>query len=189
MSLCRMDCIRRIPFKGFLFAGFLLIFILGAQCGEINLQNKIEYFDSAVGKGKVFKTDLFEKPSSTVANLVKREGVTINGEKNCNAVTLVTNAETVVTAGFCVTGKLFICPGKGVDDCNDEYIKSIKQIKPNMIALRSSFSARRYLVEFYENKFIFRIQDRKCLIEYPHGCLIPGFGWKDDYTYTFENTE
>lgn len=58
----------------------------------------------------------------------------------------------------------------------------------NIIIMRSSFTKRRYVAEFHEDKFIYRIQDKNCFLEFRHGCLIPGFGWHDQYSYTFKRS-
>lgn len=146
--------------------------------------NHISNFNAVIGKGKVTKTSPLTQPLINNAYLLSKKNIKIKNENSCDVISLDLESNAIVAVATCGLGKLFLCPG-GIGKCDNKYLGSAKLVNSNKVVMRSSFSRRRYIVEFYKDKLIYRIQDKNCFIKYPHGCLIYGFGWHDQFTYVF----
>ncbi len=173
--------------KGLIYSGlglsaFLFIYISPFQSKAVNMP----YFDAMVGGGHLKRTDpMVEAPSVEKASLKKKtKTVVFDGVTFSHFLSLETESKAIVAIAY-ESKRFLLCSG-GVENCITGYKKRIKQEGENKLIMYSSFSSRRYMVELYEDVFFYRIQVKNCLIGYPHGCLIHGFSWLDDYIYEFK---
>lgn len=174
-------------FSSYLLFTLLTGFSSHTQCEEINMHTYMSQFDSMIGSGKLKRTAPIEEPTVTDATLTKTDNtVTFAALNFTHVLALKTESKTIVSIAS-ESGHLLICPG-GIEKCHNEHLLPTEQEGENKLVMKSSFSKRRYVVERSEETFIYRIQEKNCLLKYPHGCLIYGFGWHDQYTYEFTHS-
>jgi hypothetical protein len=80
-----------------------------------------------------------------------------------------------VTVLTCESGQTIFCPGE-IKYCGNDYYTSTK-VKNNVLARRGQGSKNKYTLELLPDGLVYRRLEKNCLIPYPHGCIIPGFGW------------
>lgn len=105
------------------------------------------------------------------------------GEKNCQGIALTTTIEAIVFLAACDSGTFYLCP-RGLHSCTNEF-SGPTQVSSQSYKMRSSFADNLYRLEVYPQRLVYRIQESKCFIKYPHGCLINGIGWSDVYSFEF----
>jgi len=103
-------------------------------------------------------------------------------KKMCEGFLLSSKEDASILAiTHCEPSTYVLCSG-GFQYCaNGEHTKKTK----NIIQYISDFSGSRYRVEFLSNEIIFKIQEPDCLVPYPHGCIVNGWGWEDLAVYRF----
>ena len=166
---------------------FILMIILYSSTSysePLNMPNSLLHFNAIIGTGTLEQTLLNKGVSSVSASLSTLEKFAIDNETVCQALFLKTNKELVVIVASCESGKFYICPN-GKESCITEPFDPTLQKGRNKLEMHSQLFNTKYVVEFYADRFIYRIQEKSCFIKYPHGCLIHGFSWKDEYTYEF----
>jgi hypothetical protein len=141
-------------------------------------------FESIAGMGQVEQLEPDKKAATINARLTYIPDMLIGEKSEVRGLWLQTENESIVALARGDSGQVFICPG-GPDHCKGEYIKAA-EIKGKVLKMRSELGESRYMVEFSDNGLVYRIQKKNCLIRYPHGCLIHGFGWHDRYVYAFQ---
>ncbi len=146
--------------------------------------NGMEYFYTMAGEGELLEIDDSEKESTSDAKVLTIDKVVIDGENNCQGLSLVSNNHPIVGFAVCESGSHFICPG-GLDNCIQEFSKPTEKISENSWEMPSRLANAKYVVTFYSDSLIYEIKKKNCLIPYPHGCLIDGFGWSSKLTYKF----
>ncbi len=174
--------------KGLIYSGlglfaFLFIYVSPFQSKAVNMP----YFDAMVGEGHLKRTGpMVEAPSVEKASLKKKtKTVVFDGVTFSHFLSLETESGARVAIAI-DAGSFLLCPG-GIDKCTSKYATPTKQEGANRLIMHGTFSGRRYVVELYKDVFIYRIQDKNCLLGYPHGCLIHGFSWNDLYTNEFRH--
>jgi len=137
------------------------------------------------GSGTVIqKQPIYEGGNSTVDGWVSYvHEFNLPGEENCRGIALTTTIEALMFFSVCESGTYYLCP-RGLHACSNEY-SGPTQVSSNTYKMRSSFADRLYVLELYPDRLIYRIQKSNCLIKYPHGCLVNGFGWSDIYSFEF----
>ena len=138
------------------------------------MSDSLPDFKGLAGNGKLTQTIPIEGTSTLEASLELVSNLSIDGEKSCNGLTLKTSKESIVTMLACESGKLFMCTG-AIEDCVREET-SPTQIKNGVWESRGSIHELKYTVEFLADRLVYRIHEKNCLIPYPHGYLIYGFG-------------
>ena len=160
-------------------------------CASVGSLAKALDFESIAGAGQLrYKEE--SKPEIFLSNaeVVVESNLSVGDHSNCRGLTLKSNQDIHLLLVSCPFEVYFICPG-GIDSCTPEKLsRHIKtQANGNVFQMRSFIdSDMNFRVELYPGKLIYRIQESKCMIKYPHGCLINWFGWNDIDIYNFETT-
>ena len=173
------------PLTTILIAIVFLVIISNTSDG-MGMTSKMPDFHSMVGTGSVtiFDHELpkAEQHKTVNASMTAVTNVPITGMKNCNGFTLKTDEKSIVTVGMCDSGKVFLCP-TGQDNCNNDFFGPT-EVGSDVVHMR--VDDNNYQLEISKNQLIYRIQEKPCLIPYPHGCLLNGPGWNDLVVYTFK---
>jgi len=140
-------------------------------------------FETLAGTARVEQSEATGPATTLDGSLAYVADMQITGEGPCSGLWLKTQNESIVAVALNANGQAFICPG-GPGSCQDQ-APAPATIDGNVIQRRSDISNNRYRVEFLDDRVVYRIQEKKCLIPYPHGCLVYGRGWKDSYVYNF----
>jgi len=168
------------------FIAIVFLVIISNTSDGMGMTSKFPDFHSMVGTGSVniFDHDLpkADQHKTVNASVTTVNHIAITGMKNCSGITLKTDQESIVTVGSCDAGKVFICPA-GQENCNNENFTPTK-LDDSVVHMR--VDDYNYRIEVKENQLIYRIQEKSCLIPYPHGCLVNGPGWNDLVVYTFK---
>lgn len=140
-----------------------------------------------MSSGVLETVELGYKTSYAQASLSTNENYQVICENNCKAIIINSNEENILSVAQCGDrGKYYIC----ANEPNECKIFFETKLNGNSLTLVKDwgwgYDEIRRVVEFHSNKVIYRIQGENCLIGYPHGCIINGFGWIDEYIYTYE---
>ncbi len=144
----------------------------------------IPEFESLVGSGTLYKTGPSIEDEEIEATLSLNKEYIVSGQQDCKALSLATLEGPVLNLAVCGENKKHIICGRSIAECT-EYFETYKS--DNTLSLKKDKGGDdvKFVVEFHTDKLIYRIQAETCLIPYPHGCIIDGFGWRDRYTYTY----
>ncbi len=164
-----------------LFAQFL--FVIPINVFSMDTQTAIPNFDTLPGDGLLEQTGP-EGSSSVTASLTVISDLTIAGNDGCRGLWLKSGENSIVVIASCPSGQVFICPG-GLGSCEKKDEIDPTEVSKNVWKMYVPAGEVTYRVEFYPERFVYRIQKRRCFIPYPHGCLIYGFGWRDEKSYEF----
>lgn len=90
----------------------------------------------------------------------------------------------------------FLCAGY-IDDCElpidvdygDGKYTDVAKLEGNTLTMHFEYIEMRYVLAFTPDKFIYRYQEKDCLISYPHGCLIDTFSWHDIGSYEIKKLD
>ncbi len=140
-------------------------------------------FKSLAGEGSVTQTLSVEGASTVEATLEAVSKLNIGNEKLCYGLTLKIKETEIVTVLTCESGQTIFCPGE-IKYCGNDYYTPTK-VKNNVLERRGQGSKEKYTLELLPDGLVYRRLERNCLIPYPHGCIIPGFGWHDYKVYEF----
>lgn len=147
------------------------------------MTNTIPDFETLAGSARVEQNGPENPEATATGSLTFIADMDIEGEGPCRALWLKTQDESVVAVAISPSGRAFICPG-GPENCQGKPLTAAA-IEGNIIQRPSDISDNRYRIEFLDNLVIYRIQEKECLVPYPHGCLIHGKGWDDKHVYKF----
>lgn len=171
-----------------LFKVFLLAVALSGCAhtySNSSLQD-IPDFESLVGSGVLETIEPGYDTDYDQASLTINERYHVVGRHDCKALIINTNKETILSVAQCGgRDEFYICANEP-DECNI-YFKT-KKNGSSLILVKDwgwGHDETRRVVEFHNDKVVYRIQDENCLIGYPHGCIIDGFSWVDSYTYNY----
>lgn len=160
---------------------FFFLFIVSDVRGS--MINQYLNFFSMIEGGALKQKIPIEGESTLPAIFKKNNDFRLNNEALCESFTLSAGSEKIMTLLICDFDEVFICPGDS--QCTGGGIEASELISKEKFRRISKVSSNRYQVEFYKDRFIYRIQEKNCLVKYPHGCLLKGIGWYDEYTYEF----
>jgi hypothetical protein len=160
---------------------------------------EIPDFESLVAEGSLNQLSYGSESNDMTAELTYRLNYEVEGQTDCHA--LVLSAPDLVTylpdyelspqggaVAIAICGeekRYYIC--SWVSEPCSTYFKTKKSKAVLSLHVDRGWGddELRFRVEYYDDKLIFRVQDESCLIPYPHGCLIDGFGWEDWFVFTF----
>jgi hypothetical protein len=163
-------------------ASILLFFPTMVLC--MNTMVTLPDFDAISGQGTLSYTGPNSSlpPESATMSIISE--LTIGDNKDCKGLILKTDEESIVVVAVNESKQVFICPG-GKEGCDGEPLDPV-EIKENVWKMYVPKFDITYQVEFESDRFVYRIKRRRCLINYRHGCLIPGIGWRDKHVYEFK---
>ena len=168
--------------KRFLIASFFLISACAHNPPVSEVKNS---FRALVGKGEIIqKKHKLDGGNSTVNGLMSYVSeISLVGEKNCFGISLTSSVDYIAFLVACPSGQYYFCTKKP-SACVDKYVGRVR-VKGNRFELRSSSSDTRYRIKIYPGRLLYRVYESDCLISYPHGCLVDGFGWNEIFSYDF----
>jgi hypothetical protein len=144
----------------------------------------IPAFESLVGSGTLYKTGPSIEDKKIEAILSLNKDYLVSGQKNCKALSLATSEGPVLNVAVCGEDRKYIICGRSIAECTI-YFETSKSHNTLSLTKDKGGDDVKFLIEFHDDKMVYRIQGETCLIPYPHGCIIDGFGWRDRYTYTY----
>lgn len=151
---------------------------------EPELEN-IPKFESLVGNGTLEINGIIIETVQTKAWLTVNEYEIIPGWGSCETFMLNSKDELLVKIAYCGEKQEYIMCAGDASECIIDF-DTDKSGSSLSLVNDSHGDETRFLVEFYTDKIIYRIQSETCLIGYPHGCIIDGFNWIDSETYTYQ---
>ena len=146
----------------------------------------IPAFESLVGSGILHQHGPSIEDKKSKALLSFKKNFTVASRNNCEALVLTSMSEIVLTVAKCDEKSGYEICGKADNECIIEF-----KTKKTGNALHLINDGQyvdddiRHVVKFDDDKIIYQIQEESCLIPYPHGCIINGFSWVDEYTCTY----
>ena len=144
----------------------------------------IPEFESLVGSGTLYKSGPSIEDKKNEATLSLNNDYIVSDLQDCKALSLTTSDGPVLNLAACGENKEYVVCGRALAECT-VYFETYKSDNTLTLTKDKGGDDVRFLVEFHIDKIIYRIQAETCLIPYPHGCIIDGFGWRDRYTYTY----
>lgn len=148
----------------------------------------IPEFESLVGSGTLETIEAGYDTSHVQASSSINENYKVVGRNGCKALIINTDIEIVLAVAQCVDSdgdEYLIC----ADEPNEcEIYFETEQYGSSLTLIKDwgwGYDEIRRLVEFHTNKVVYKIQLESCLVPYPHGCIIDGFGWVDLDIYTY----
>ena len=173
--------------KTFVITACLFAAISGCAHDFINrTSSDIPEFESLAGTGTLAVSETTLASESFNASLYINENYTVEGIGNCKAFTISTPVEAILSVALCADDSKYVFCGSRLNNCVSDF--KTKRSGSSLSLIRDlgfGDDETRFLIEFLPNKIIYRIQGETCLIGYPHGCIIDGFSWVDEYTYTY----
>ncbi|MFT6329432.1 MAG: hypothetical protein ACJAYN_001364 [Bermanella sp.] len=146
----------------------------------------IPEFESLVGSGILHQYGPSIENTKNKALLSFKKNFSVASRSDCEALVLTSMSEIVLTVAKCDEKPGYEICGKADNECIIEF-----KTKKTGNALHLINDGQyvdddiRHTVKFYNDKIIYQIQEESCLISYPHGCIINGFSWVDQYTYIY----
>lgn len=179
MRICGSSDIVKI----FVIASF---FITSACAHNPPVSEVKSSFRALVGEGEIVqKKHELDGGNSTVNGLMSSVSeISLPGEKNCFGISLTSVADAIVFLIACPSGRYYLCTQEP-SACVGEYVGQVRVKNGNHFELRSSSNDTLYRIEIYPDRLLYRIYESDCLIPYPHGCLVDGFGWDEIFSYDF----
>ncbi len=161
----------------------LMAFSHATLATEPKVSDNFPDYDAMAGEGILTQTLPVEGVSTIEASLVPISNINIGNEKLCHGLTLKTQTTEIMSILTCDSGKIIFCPNE-IKYCGDDFLSPTKK-KKQILERRSLSNSDKYSVEFLPDGLIYRELEKNCLIPYPHGCIVPGFGWHDYKKYEF----
>ncbi len=168
--------------KRFVIASF---FITSACAHNPTVSEVKNSFRALVGEGEIIqKKHELDGGNSTVNGVMSYVSeISLAGENNCFGISLTSAADAIVFLIACPSGRYYFCT-QAPSACVDENVGRVR-VNGNRFELRSSSSDALYRIEIYPGRLLYRVYESDCLIPYPHGCLVDGFGWDELFSYDF----
>ena len=169
-----------------LFKIFLLAMTLSGCAHTYSNSNSpdIPDFESLAGSGILNKTGPSIEDKNIEATLSLNTNYIVLDRENCKALSLNTLEGPVLNLAVCGEDQKHVICGRSISECT-EYFETSRSGNTLSLTKDKGGDDVRLFVEFHYDKLIYRVQGETCLIPYPHGCIIDGFGWRDRYTYTY----
>ena len=151
---------------------------------NINSQD-IPEFKHLIGSGTLEINSTGIKSEFSKAWLSFNKDYTVIGKQSCEALILTSIERPILAVAKCDDDNYYIC-GRAPNECriNHETIQS-----GNTLSLTKDLGFGeddiKLIVGFHKDKIVYRVQGKSCFIGYPHGCIIDGFSWIDEDTYSF----
>lgn len=147
---------------------------------------EIPEFKSLVGNGVLHQHGPSIEDKKTEAIFSFNENFNVAGRESCEAVILTSMNETFLTVAKCRGEFGYEICGRAEKKCIVEF--DTKKTGNTLYLINDGEYVDddvRHTVEFFTDKIVYKIQEESCLIPYPHGCIINGFNWVDQYTYIY----
>ena len=165
----------------------ITIFFTATGCTSIRsgeISQDIPDFESLVSRGTLNKTGPSIEDKSTEATLSLNTNYIVFDRESCKALSLNTLEGSVLNLAVCGEDQKHVICGRSISECT-EYFETSRSGNTLSLTKDKGGDDVRLFVEFHFDKLIYRVQGETCLIPYPHGCIIDGFGWRDRYIYTY----
>jgi len=146
----------------------------------------IPAFESLVGSGILHQYGPSFEDKKSKALLSFKKNFTVASRSNCEALVLTSMSEIVLTVAKCDEKSGYEICGEADKECIIEF--KTKKTGNTLHLINDGQYVDddiRHIVKFDDDKIIYQIQEESCLIPYPHGCIINGFSWVDQYTYIY----
>ncbi len=157
----------------------LMAFSHAILATEPKVSDNFPDYDAMAGDGFLTKTSTIEDESTIEASLTLISNLNVSNlemgnEKLCHGLTLKTQTAEILSILTCDSGQVIFCPSE-IEYCGHSSYSPSKK-KRQVLERRGLQSKDKYTVEFLPDGLIYRQLRIKCLIPYPHGCIVPGFG-------------
>lgn len=151
--------------------------------------DEIPKLESLVGTGMLETSNTGAQAEQTKAWLSFNDNYTVVGKGNCEALILTSTERPILAVAKCNEDNDYYICGRAPEECHT-YYETKKSDSTLLLTKDLGFGEDdiKLLVDFYQDKIVYRIQEQTCFIGYPHGCIISGFSWvdKDIYTYVYK---
>lgn len=167
----------------------LLITISLTGCAHTFSDSELENipdFESLVGNGTLHQHGPSIEDKKENATLSLKKDFKVSGRSRCEALTLTSMEETILTVAKCSEKTGYEICGRAEKECIIEF--DTEKTGSSLFLINDGEYVDedvRHIVNFHKNKIEYKIQGQSCLIPYPHGCIIDGFSWVDRYTYSY----
>jgi len=159
-----------------------LVVTTSAACGIDTPEDPID-LRSLAGSGRVDYVTPTEGVGSEDGRVEYVDSIHVPGEANCQGIEFSNLKEPLVGVIRCESGRAFSCV-PGIERCLSSGFVPASGNRDEFRYL-SDFNYNYYVVQLHSRRLVYKIQELGCLIEYPHGCLIPSLFWRDLYSFEF----
>jgi len=151
-------------------ASLMLVLAACAACGGTTSEDLVN-FRSLAGSGRVDYIESGKVLARLTGYVAYVDSVDVPGESDCEAVEFSTEEEKLIALVRCGSGQSFSCVREIARCRTSGFVPSSGP--RNEFGYSSELSGDYYVVELRSRGLVYKIQALGCLIEYPHGCLIP----------------